>query len=437
MSPFRLSLVYAMACTAWIVLSDRALAALLAGGPAGLERAQTARGVTFVVASSTFLFFLLRRRQSEERVMREQVRAVLDGMADAILVVGQSRRIVDVNQAAVALLAAGHRRELLVDLDAFLARAQFRYPDGRPIPPEKSAARRALAGETVTADEVRMKRFDGRDLFVSVSSAPVRGAEGEEPRLAVAVLRDTSDVTRFEEAREEFFATAAHEFRTPLAVVKAYAQLMRKRGQGDPTALDTVARQIDRLTRMVEQLLEVSRFRLGGAVLRRERFDLAALLSDLAGTFRAQAGARRIIVSAEPLEVTADHERIEQVVSSLLDNAIRFSPGGGDVELSLTAQGSGVVVSVRDHGVGIPLERQARVFERYYRAHVDTPYDHGGLGLGLGVCREIVSRHGGRIWFESAPGAGSTFHFSLPLAAEGIKQAPAAAPVSVSPEARG
>jgi signal transduction histidine kinase len=102
----------------------------------------------------------------------------------------------------------------------------------------------------------------------------------------------------------------------------------------------------------------------------------------------------------------------------LLENAIRFSPRGGDVEAALIRQGAEAVVSVRDHGLGIPRERQARVFERYYRAHSGTSQDYGGLALGLDASREIVARHGGRIWFESDPGQGSVFSFSLPLAPE-------------------
>ena len=105
------------------------------------------------------------------------------------------------------------------------------------------------------------------------------------------------------------------------------------------------------------------------------------------------------------------------MVENLLDNALRFSPGGGDVEVRLLrAEDLEVRVSIRDRGIGIPVDRQGRVFERYFRAHAGTPDDHGGLGLGLGVSREIVLRHGGRIWFESEPGVGSTFHFALPLA---------------------
>ena len=374
------------------------------------------KGALFVAVTAAILFAVLRRRAGRSAAAHEAVRAVHRSIADAVLVADDARRVVDVNEAAVALFEARDRRELLVGLDALLAMAPLSYPDGRPVPGPRTTLARALSGETVTGDEFRLTRLDGRQLFVSISSAPVQDDAADQPRLAVAVVRDQSDVKSFEEAREEFFATAAHEFRTPLAVVKAHAQLMRRRRQGDPASLDSVVRQIDRLTRILEQLLEVSRFRLGGAVLSPERFDLALLVEELADRFRGQAPGRRIVVDVEAAEVAADRARIGQVVANLLDNALRFSPGGGDVEVRLASQeGLEALVSIRDQGIGIPRERQARVFERYFRAHAGTTSDHGGLGLGLGVSREIVLRHGGRIWFESEPGAGSTFHFTLPL----------------------
>jgi signal transduction histidine kinase len=224
---------------------------------------------------------------------------------------------------------------------------------------------------------------------------------------------------RFEQAREEFLATAAHELKTPLAVVKAYAQLMKRRGQGDPSALLVIERQTDRLARIVQQLLEVSRFRSGvGVELRRERFDLGEVASDVAERMRAVTVDAVRVDRSVAVPVLADPDRIAQVMLNLLENAIRFSPLGGEVEIAVRRKDGDAVVSVRDHGVGIPAERQDRIFERFYRAHAGTSQDYGGLGLGLDVSREIVARHGGRIWFESEQGEGSTFSFSLPLAAE-------------------
>jgi len=414
MTPLRIVLVYVTFGIAWILFSDRLLEAVVRD-PAVRDRAQTAKGAVYVIITAVGLYLLIRRQLAARRARDEEVRTVLDGMADGVLVVDGGPHIVDVNSAAVALLGASSRHDLLVPLGELLERIQLRHPDGHLVTFEEVARRRTLDREVVAAFEARLRRFDGRESFVGISSAEVRAAAGDPARLAVAVVRDITEVKRFEEMREEFLATAAHEFKTPLAVVKAYAQLMRRRGQGDRAALDVIDRQVERLTRMVRQLLEVSRFRLGGAELRRERFDLGALLAEIADGVQTQADGRRIVVAPSPVVVLGDRDRVGHVIASLLENAVRFSPQGGDVEASLARRGEDAVVSVRDRGLGIPAERQARVFERYYRAHAGTAQDYGGLGIGLDMSREIVARHGGRIWFESAPGQGSTFFFSLPL----------------------
>ena len=415
MTPLRIVAVYALVGAAWILFSDRALG-FLVRDPVRREALASGKGVAYVAVTAVLLFFLIRSQHDERRVRDAQLRTVLDSMPDAVLVVDRQSTVVDLNPAALELFAASERRELLVRVAELIERVDLRHVDGRRLDPTRAASRRALSGESVVGFEARMRRLDGREVFISLSSSAVRPEPGEPPRLAVAVVRDISEVKQFEETREDFLATAAHEFKTPLAVVKAYAQLMHKRGQGDPVALEVIARQIDRLTRMVQQLLEVARFRVGGAELSRERFDLPALVAEVAERLRSQSDGRHIVVlPSTAASVLGDRERIGQVIGSLLENALHFSPHGGDVEAALASEAGEVIVSVRDHGLGIPPERQARIFERFYRAHAGTPLDYGGLGVSLGMSRDVVTRHGGRIWFESAPGKGSTFFFSLPL----------------------
>jgi signal transduction histidine kinase len=409
----RIVLVYVAVGALWVLLSDTLLEALV---PDDVQRAnlQTAKGALYVVATAALLYVLIERHRARMAARDRQLRAVLDGIADAVLVADARGDVLQVNAAAAALV--GSRPEPGAPLSSMaLARAvQPRNPAGQPLAPEETALRRALRGEAVTGLEERLRGADGRELFVSVSAAPLRGRDGRV-ELAVVVVRDVSDRKRFEEAREEFLATAAHELKTPLAVVKAYAQLMMRRAQGDAPGLVAITRQVDRLNRIIHQLLDVSRLRFGAGGLSRERFDLGQLAEEVAAGMPGAGG--RIVVAREPgAAVEADRAWIAQVVANLLENALRFSPGGGRVEASVSRRDAEAVLSVRDHGVGIPPERQARVFERYYRAHSGTAHDYGGLGLGLDVSREIVLRHGGRIWFESEAGRGSTFSFSLPIA---------------------
>jgi signal transduction histidine kinase len=187
---------------------------------------------------------------------------------------------------------------------------------------------------------------------------------------------------------------------------------MAKRGQGDRSALDAIARQVDRLTHIVQQLLDVSRLRAGGRALRRERFDLGDLAAEVIGRVRGESRVELLREGAAA--VLADRDRIGQVVANLVENALEFSARGGAVEAAVQRRDGDAVLTVRQRG---GEDAPGRPFERFQRARA-APTERGGLGLGLDVSREIVARHGGKIWFESGAGRGPAFSFSLPLAAE-------------------
>ena len=416
LTPLRIAALYAVLGAAWILFSDRMLAALVPDGP--LQRQlQTVKGWFFVLATAALLNVLMKRLAAELRQRDRRIRATIESMPDAVLVVDAGARIVEVNRAAVEMLGAAAEAELLVPIRALAERFQLRRPDGSPFPADGFRSLRAPRGETLRDYEAVFRRPDGREVYVGVTVSPIRGRGGERPGLAVAVVRDLSELRRFEEMREDFLATAAHEFKTPLAVIKAQAQLLQRRGEADPHGLQVLNRQVERLSRLTHQLLELSRLRLGGPELRRETYDLGEQVAEVLARLQALAADHRLTLSRrEPAPVYADRERMEQVLVNLVDNAVKFSPGGCDVEASVARQGGEVQVSVRDRGLGIPLDKQARIFERYYRAHAGTPEDYGGIGVGLDMSREIVSRHGGRMWFESEPGTGSVFTFALPLA---------------------
>jgi PAS domain S-box-containing protein len=415
-SPRRVVAIYAALGIAWIAFSDAVVRALFPD-PATHELVQTLKGSFFIAATSLVLYVLIRRGERGLRGLGAEVRATVDSMADAVLLVDGSSRIVEANRAAVTLLGAASKGDLLGPLEEWGRRYQLRSPDGTPVPFERYASIRALAGERNPRYGAVLRRADGTDVFVSVSASPVERPGGG--RLAVAVLRDETATRRLDEQRDEFLSTAAHEFKTPLAVIKAYAQLMRRRDTPEAQALAVIERQVDRLSRLVQQMLDASRLRLDGGSGPLERFDLSVLASEIVDGMRPAAPRHALRLHAKgPAPVLGDRERIGRVLTCLVDNAVRFSPSGGDVEARVEAGEDEVTVAVRDHGVGIPAERQGHLFERFYRAHAGTPEDYGGLGVGLDLAREIVRRHGGRIWFESAPGDGSTFHFSLPAARE-------------------
>jgi signal transduction histidine kinase len=224
----------------------------------------------------------------------------------------------------------------------------------------------------------------------------------------------------FDRLKREVLAALAHEFKTPVAIVKGYAQHMGKRADTIPEERPMVAaieRASNRLQKLIDDLVEVSGISLGGLVLNREPVELTAMLHSVVGWAAPMAMHHRLVVNApEGVVVSADRPRLEQAVRRLVDNAIRYSPPDSDVEIAVAPSDNDVVVSVRDRGIGIPADQQNRIFELFFRAHAGTPYDVGGLGIGLFMAREITIRHGGAMWFESEEGTGSTFYMRVPRA---------------------
>ena len=223
------------------------------------------------------------------------------------------------------------------------------------------------------------------------------------------------------DAKDVFLADVIHELKTPLAAAKAQAQLaLHQLGdhRTDATtarSLRLISQQIDRLNRLVGDLLEASRLEAGSVELQTSQFDLSALLEEMRNRMQPLGDRHPIRINApEKLPLIADKDRLEQVLANLLSNAIRYSPEGGPIEVDAETTGDGVHIRVRDRGLGIPREHQQLVFERFGRAHGTS---FGGLGLGLAISKGIVERHGGRIWVESTgrPGEGSVFHVQLPL----------------------
>jgi signal transduction histidine kinase/FixJ family two-component response regulator len=244
------------------------------------------------------------------------------------------------------------------------------------------------------------------------------GIANEIGRRIAAVVENA----RLARNREEFISTAIHEIKTPTAVIKTAVQLMEdlpaaQRDLRMPDLLERLNRQCNRLDRLVTEVLEVSRLDLKRLKLNPRATDLAALVERVVGEMRDVGPRHELVIRRnDAVTLTIDPDRIEQVLTNLLANAIKYSPPGSQVEVQSRRERSSVVVSVRDRGIGIPPDKQARIFERFYRAHVGTRYEHASsLGVGLYLSREFVERHGGRMWFESSEGVGSVFCFSLPL----------------------
>ena len=242
---------------------------------------------------------------------------------------------------------------------------------------------------------------------------------------ATQELREANDKLKsLDRLKDDFMSSVTHELRTPLTSIRAFAELMRDDEGMDAEQrqrfLDIIVTETERLTRLVNQVLDMAKIEAGAAEWHNAEVDLTALLqqaaSSMAESFREREIALECLWTPAPVMVWGDADRLTQVVLNLLSNAAKYAPRQlGVVSLALQVRGGEVVVSVRDNGPGVPPDQQAKVFEKFRQVDGDEHYRPGGTGLGLPISREIVQHLGGRLWLESQPGQGACFAFALPL----------------------
>jgi PAS domain S-box-containing protein len=356
------------------------------------------------------------KKRAEESLAR--FKATLDATLDCVL-------MFEPEGLALTYANAGAVRQLDTPLEELLGSSVLRVEGGL----DEEGFRKLLApllGGTLPSQTytTTYRSRSGNEVPGEVVLQYVAAAEGQGRFISVA--RDVTERQRAEaalrmanEAKDAFLAAASHELRTPLAAAKGHAHLaMLKLGgqtdQGPGKSLTIINRQIDRMTKLVEELLDISRLQAGRLSLELERFDMSVLVRETCERMSVLSQAHPLRVEApEHVEGLWDRGRLDQVLTNLVSNAIRYSPGGGEVKVRLVEEDAGVHLSVQDKGVGIPPEKQSVIFERFGRAHGAK---YGGLGLGLTISQGIVEQHGGRVWVESqgVPGEGSTFHVWLP-----------------------
>jgi signal transduction histidine kinase len=244
----------------------------------------------------------------------------------------------------------------------------------------------------------------------------------------VYAIRDVTEERALDRLRSDFVATASHELRTPLTSISGAARtLVRHRNSLTPDRheafLQMIVTESDRLADIVDQILLASRIEAGQIEVTPEQVDALEIARSVVDAVALHAPDRvRLFLDADNglQPVDCDPDRLRQVLRNLLDNAIKYSPGGGDVRVSLEPNGSAMRFAVHDEGIGFEPAQADAIFERFRRLDPNLTRGIGGTGLGLYICRELVERMGGRIWAESRPGEGSTFYFELPLAREAV-----------------
>jgi signal transduction histidine kinase len=274
----------------------------------------------------------------------------------------------------------------------------------------------ATAGDPASAESVPLE-VEGRELWLSISGVGYEDG-------TVYAFRDLTTERALEEIRQDLVATVSHELRTPLAAIYGAALTLRRPDielemQLRDKLLEVIAQESERLSVIVNDLLLASRLDAGLLQVNVVRCDPRTLAEEVvaaAQTHLPEGVELRLEAPARLPAVTADPEQLRQVLTNLVDNAVKYSPDGGPVRVRLATENGSLRFSVSDRGLGIPETEQRRIFEKFYRLDPQMTRGIGGTGLGLYISRELVRRVEGRIWVESRAGQGSTFHVEIPLA---------------------
>ena len=360
------------------------------------------------------------RRLAEEAIERLQLETerILNSAGDGIARLDLDGRCTFANPAASRLL--GYTRDELMgrELHALLRHA---LPDGQPCAPEDCGIFAALKrGVTRQAENQILYRKDGAAVPFDSVTTPI--IEGDRIVGAVVTFRDVSERWAVEKMKDEFVSVVSHELRTPLTAVRGALGLLATdayAAQPDRARrlLEITVKNTDRLTQLINDILESQRLEACEVGLQRKRCLASELMMQAADLMRPMAETAGVYLetASQPAPLLADPDAILQVLTNLLSNAIKYSPAGSTVRMAAEQGHEVAVFRVRDEGQGVPEENLESIFERFHPVDATDARRRGGTGLGLFICRKIVQRHGGRIWAESQLGRGSTFAFTLPL----------------------
>jgi two-component system, OmpR family, phosphate regulon sensor histidine kinase PhoR len=336
---------------------------------------------------------------------RGRLETILTHMADGALITDEQGRTLLLNPAAMRLLQVSREEALRRSLAEVMRHHQLI---------ELWQRCRETGREQIELVEVaRYHLF----LQAIVTPIPEMGR-----RSYLVILQDLTQIRRLETVRRDFISNISHELRTPLAGLRALVETLRDGALDDPPAaarfLDRIEVEVDALTQMVQELLELARIESGKAPLRVQPTPLSDILLSPVERLQPQAERAGLKLSVKLPDnlppVMADGRRTQQVVTNLVHNAIKFTPVDGRIQVSAHREGDEIVVTVSDTGVGVPPGDLSRIFERFYKT--DRARSGGGTGLGLAIVKHIVQAHGGRVWVKSKEGKGSDFFFTLPVA---------------------
>jgi two-component system phosphate regulon sensor histidine kinase PhoR len=406
-----------------------------------------AGGVIVVLVSRNFSDRIDRLTAFSQRVAEGDFRAqASDGTGDALDILSDSlnqtatrmdrtiRTLTEERNLSAAILGSMVEGVLVVNAAERVVFANHSFAEifGLGVPPQESgglvecvrqteliaAVRRVLGGEARVESEIVTGTLRQHFFAATVASVQTTGTDG-----AVVVLHDITDLRKLERVRRDFVANVSHEFRTPLTAIQGFAETLLAGAIDDPQNrgrfLEIIVEHSRRLARLTEDLLMLSKMDADRLEFETRRIPVAAFVESCIETAQLRARDKDLKLTVNLADkipdIAGDRRRLTEVLQNLLDNAIQYTPSGGEIMVSASMAEHQVEFTVSDTGIGIPQAEQPRIFERFYRVDAARSRQVGGTGLGLAIAKHLVEGHGGRIWVDSEVGHGSQFHFSVPV----------------------
>lgn len=367
------------------------------------------------VGESLFLIALSGAVTRANRIVKnanERFKSLIENIHDAIFVIDPNGKILYVSPTIEKLLGYDKRQFKVLELSTIIDKDHVAELRKKYVDMIKTDGKSFTLQCKVLNKNGEWVWVDG--TFANLLNHPsVRGV--------VCNFRNITERVFLEKQKDDFISIATHELKTPVTSIKAYAQILLKRfnKEGNDSAANMIAKmdgQLNKLISLIGDLLDVTKIEGGRLQLHEEFYEFNALIKELVEELQRTTDDHKIIMNlADELKIYGDRERVGQVFTNLISNAIKYSPSSGDIVITASGGGENVTVCVKDSGVGISGGNQSKVFERFYRVSGPENQTFPGLGLGLYISQEIIKRQGGKIWVESEKDKGSTFCFQLPI----------------------
>jgi PAS domain S-box-containing protein len=345
---------------------------------------------------------------------RDYAVAIVETVREPLVVLDNKLRVITANRSFYKIFHV-KKKETEGKLIYELGNGQWNNPKLRHL------LEKILPNKTFFQDfEIEHEFPEIGKRVVLLNARKVIQKNSNDPMILLAI-EDVTEKKHIEQQKDDFISIASHELKTPVTSMKAYTQLLQKHPliTNDKKAsfmLERMDAQMNRLTELVASFMNVYKMRTGKLRLKKERFQLEDLITEVVANFQYTISSHIVEHTEDKkIKVYADKARIHQVLVNLISNAIKYSPDADRVIVAQKIESDKITVSVQDFGMGIPKEEQKRIYERFFRAKGKKEGDIPGLGLGLFISTEIVKQHGGELWVKSIEGKGSTFYFTLPV----------------------